>query len=509
MVGTSDAHFNDGYFIALYAQDWYFFAGLRLHPNGNVIDGWASVAHDGRQIAVRASRALRPHYDELAVGPVRLTIVEPMARRCTSRSRTTPRASSSTWTWSREAPPFIEDRDQHVKYGAVINDTIRYTTVCRATGHGRAMGIELAIDGWHAMRDHSWGVRSSMGVPTRVSGTNRPLRSPATGRCSYRCHSRQATTPASSTPTRRQRASDRLRGPPRLAGRRSIGLTGMTHDLTYAPGTQRPTGSSLVLEGADGVARKYGLRAAGSPADVQAAAAPRLARRAGSGIYPRPGCWKWTTTTPPRVPSRPDRRTCRCATAWVPPSSPCTWSARTAGRAWRTSSTASAASTARTDWAEDMDLADLRRLVDAFEASDWNEIHLTVDGVEVHLSAAPGGLPPAPPATGASSRRGLQPPRPRPPLPPRPQLPLLRAPPAASAITESPTPGVAAGVVGAPFAAPGSAIGAVPRPRPVRRVSRCRPSPGVLLGARPPRVSRPSLRSVPGSSPTPWCASSS
>ena len=40
-----------------------------------------------------------------------------------------------------------------------------------------------------------------------------------------------------------------------------------------------------------------------------------------------------------------------------------------------------------------MDLADLQRLVDAFEASDWNEIHLAVDGVEVHLSAT-GGLAP-------------------------------------------------------------------------------------------------------------------
>ena len=52
-----------------------------------------------------------------------------------------------------------------------------------------------------------------------------------------------------------------------------------------------------------------------------------------------------------------------------------------------------------------MDLADLQRLVDAFEASDWNEIHLAVDGVEVHLSATAGGgtggLPPAAGAVGA------------------------------------------------------------------------------------------------------------
>ena len=103
MVGTSDAHFNDGYFIALYAQDWYFFAGLRLHPNGNVIDGWASVAHNNRQVVVRASRALRPRYDELAVGPVRLDDRRADAARAPHASRTTRRASSWTSSSPRRA----------------------------------------------------------------------------------------------------------------------------------------------------------------------------------------------------------------------------------------------------------------------------------------------------------------------------------------------------------------------------------------------------------------------
>jgi acetyl-CoA carboxylase biotin carboxyl carrier protein len=34
-----------------------------------------------------------------------------------------------------------------------------------------------------------------------------------------------------------------------------------------------------------------------------------------------------------------------------------------------------------------MRLADIRRLLDAFEHSDWNEIRLSVDGVEVFISA--------------------------------------------------------------------------------------------------------------------------
>ena len=79
-AATSDAHYNDGYFCAFYARDWYFFTGLRLHPNVNVIDGWASVTHDNRQTVVRASRALHPQYNELKVGPVRYEIVEPMKR---------------------------------------------------------------------------------------------------------------------------------------------------------------------------------------------------------------------------------------------------------------------------------------------------------------------------------------------------------------------------------------------------------------------------------------------
>jgi hypothetical protein len=88
----------------------------------------------------------------------------------------------------------------------------------------------------------------------------------------------------------------------------------MTHDLSYAPGTQRPTGGSLVLEGADGVARKYELRASGSPADVQAGGYYRGWRDGlGPGIYCGPEVLEiddYDTTPgaeqtgPPHVPVR-------------------------------------------------------------------------------------------------------------------------------------------------------------------------------------------------------------
>ena len=87
-----------------------------------------------------------------------------------------------------------------------------------------------------------------------------------------------------------------------------------THELTYRPGTQWPTGGTIVLDGDDGVARKYELRLAGTPADVQAGGYYRGWRDGlGPGIYRgpevqeiddydvTPGGWQ---TGPPHVPVR-------------------------------------------------------------------------------------------------------------------------------------------------------------------------------------------------------------
>ena len=35
-----------------------------------------------------------------------------------------------------------------------------------------------------------------------------------------------------------------------------------------------------------------------------------------------------------------------------------------------------------------LQLAEIRKLLDAFEQSDWDEVHLVADGVEVHIAAA-------------------------------------------------------------------------------------------------------------------------
>lgn len=47
-------------------------------------------------------------------------------------------------------------------------------------------------------------------------------------------------------------------------------------------------------------------------------------------------------------------------------------------------------------------LSDIRRLLDAFEQSDWDEVHVAADGIEVYVSAREVAHAPAPAAAAAA-----------------------------------------------------------------------------------------------------------
>jgi acetyl-CoA carboxylase biotin carboxyl carrier protein len=50
-----------------------------------------------------------------------------------------------------------------------------------------------------------------------------------------------------------------------------------------------------------------------------------------------------------------------------------------------------------------VDIAYLRKLIEAFEQSDWDEIHLRGEDFEIRLSTSPDGALPAAPATAAAA----------------------------------------------------------------------------------------------------------
>ena len=169
--GTSDVHFNDGYWFSAYADGWYLATGLRLHPNTNVMDCFASVAREGEQTAVRASRVLRPELTDLRVGPMQVEILEPMRRIRVSLSDA-PVDLGFALEFEGLDEPLLETPYEHRKFGHLINHLVRYTQICRASGWIRHDGQEQPVDGWHAMRDHSWGLRSTMGPRTPHGGVD-------------------------------------------------------------------------------------------------------------------------------------------------------------------------------------------------------------------------------------------------------------------------------------------------------------------------------------------------
>ena len=285
-VHTSDPRYNDGYYCAFYAQDWYFCCGLRLHPNANVIDGWTSVAHADTQSVVRASRALHPRYEDLAVGPVRFEILEPMQRLriVTSDNRA---GIEVDVVFEAQSPPFVENRYQHFKYGAVVNDLMRYTQICNASGDVSVGDEHVAVRDWHAMRDHSWGVRSSMGVPTGAKGiTSNDDHSPR--RALRLWVPFQVSDHCGFFNTHENPDGETIDFEGRLdyADGRSIALIGMRHELEYTAGTKRPSGGRIELDGDDGITREYMLDLAGTPADVQAGGYYRgWSDNLGPGVY--------------------------------------------------------------------------------------------------------------------------------------------------------------------------------------------------------------------------------
>lgn len=266
---TSDVHFNDGYWFAAYAEDWYLAAGLRVHPNTNVMDGFAAVARGGEQEAVRASRALRPDSDTLAVGPLRVEILEPLARLRVALDGA-PADLAFDLAFEARAEPFGEAPYEHRKHGRLINHLVRYTQVCRAHGHVRRDGEEVAVEGWHAMRDHSWGIRSSMGPRTPAGGHE--LAPEEVDRRRFRLWVPFETgAHVGFFHTHEGEGGEPLDVEGRLTDRdgRAVAVTRVRHALTYEPGTLQPAGGSFALTTDDGEEHEFTLTRAGTPADVQ------------------------------------------------------------------------------------------------------------------------------------------------------------------------------------------------------------------------------------------------
>jgi hypothetical protein len=171
---TSDHRFYDRYWFQAIEPGGAtsLVAGMGLYKNTNVLDGYCTIVHDGKQYCLRASRALRPRVDDPSVGPLTIEVVEGLRQlRIAVEPGRYPIACDLMWTGTYdviEEPPMWRRLD-----GRVQTQGVRLYQLGRADGWIEIEGVRRDASEWFASRDHSWGVRPGTGGYEPVTGPKR------------------------------------------------------------------------------------------------------------------------------------------------------------------------------------------------------------------------------------------------------------------------------------------------------------------------------------------------
>ena len=245
-------------------------------------------------------------------------------------------------TLRASAPAFFETRHQQLRHGRLLNDVLRYTQVARADGELTVDGEREAVDGRHACRDHSWGIRSTMGPHAPLGGLEQEAPDPRALRlwvpfeCGdtvgfFHCHEAHDGSVLD------------CEGRLDRAGRAPLRIDAVGHELRYEEGTRRLAGGELSLLDETGAEHGYRFEVACAPAHPQGFGYTR-----GWSDGGQPGVYRGNDVierdrfdvSDPRVAGR-RARTCRRSAASAARSSSPRSAARTAPRGWRTWSTCS------------------------------------------------------------------------------------------------------------------------------------------------------------------------
>ncbi|MCK9250764.1 MAG: hypothetical protein M0P31_17535 [Solirubrobacteraceae bacterium] len=285
LPATSDTRFNDGYYFGFFTENRFAYFGMRLYPNTNVMDGYGGMVVDGEQRTVRASRALRPNVDELQVGPMRLTVLEPMVRQ-RIELLDNPTGVTFDVVFEARAPVVFESPDIHYRRGRLLNHVLRYTQLCRATGTITVDGREERVDRWYADRDHSWGIRQSMGPKIRMKGVEPSVGDPRAIRIWMPIELDDHTGFFSLHDDGQGNRLD-FDGMLRRDDGTMLELVDARHDFRYVPGTRRLTDGGFTLVDEHGGEHEYRFDVVCDPSSPQG-----YGYVSGWADGDQPGCWR-------------------------------------------------------------------------------------------------------------------------------------------------------------------------------------------------------------------------
>jgi hypothetical protein len=144
--------------------------GFGKYVNRNVVDGYGGASRGVEQWTVRASRALDADPDRVDVGPLRYEVLEPLKRVRAVLEPNDVQPLAYDLLLEGSVPCVVEEReDRRTLTGYRRSaDQIRYhQTGVVASGWVELEGgrVEVTPETWIMTRDHSWGLRPSVGAP--------------------------------------------------------------------------------------------------------------------------------------------------------------------------------------------------------------------------------------------------------------------------------------------------------------------------------------------------------
>jgi hypothetical protein len=161
----TDRNFYDRYFFNGYQPDGteFFAVAFGVYPNLNIADAHFAVIRDGVEHCLHVSRVLNSERLELACGPIRIEVIEPL-----QTLKVTVAASegiAAELTFEGRTFPIEEPRFTRRNGPRAFMDYTRLTQNVRCTGWIEVDGVRTTLAaGSVGTRDRSWGIRP-IGAP--------------------------------------------------------------------------------------------------------------------------------------------------------------------------------------------------------------------------------------------------------------------------------------------------------------------------------------------------------
>jgi len=148
-----------------------FLMGMAMYKNLNVMDGFAAIqTPDRKQYNVRLSKPLRPNSGEMKLGAFEIEVVEAFHELHLALNGKEYQLGFEL-SWRKLLEARLENPHFGRADGRVHTDYLRYSQLGSASGEITAGGQRINVKDWFGWRDHSWGVRPSVGGFEPFTGT--------------------------------------------------------------------------------------------------------------------------------------------------------------------------------------------------------------------------------------------------------------------------------------------------------------------------------------------------